>query len=55
VQSLTALGHKYPLLRRSRFLTGVYNEELGTKVVTWINASGAEMKPEENRGHGHAP
>ena len=32
---------------RSRFLTGVYNEELGTKVVTWINASGAEMKPEE--------
>src|SRR5207302_6229759 len=34
VQSLTALGHKYPLLRRSRFLTGVYIEELGTIVVT---------------------
>ena len=47
VQKLTALRHKYPILRRSRFLTGVYNEELGVKDVTWINASGAEMKPEE--------
>src|SRR5690348_1601995 len=47
VQQLTALRHKYPILRRSRFLTGVYNEELGVKDVTWINASGAEMKPEE--------
>ena len=47
VQKLTALRYKYPILRRSRFLTGVYNEELGVKDVTWINASGAEMKPEE--------
>ncbi|HUC73124.1 MAG TPA: glycogen debranching protein GlgX [Stellaceae bacterium] len=47
VQKLTALRHKYPILRRSRFLTGIYNEELGVKDVTWINASGAEMKPEE--------
>jgi isoamylase len=47
VQQLTALRHKYPILRRSRFLTGVYNEELSVKDVTWINASGAEMKPEE--------
>jgi glycogen operon protein len=47
VQKLTALRHKYPILRRSRFLTGVYNEELGVKDVTWINASGVEMKPEE--------
>ena len=46
VQKLTALRHKYPILRRNRFLTGVYNEELGVKDVTWINASGAEMKPE---------
>jgi len=29
------------------FLTGVFNEELRIKDVTWINASGAEMKPEE--------
>jgi len=46
-QRLTALRHKYPILRRNRFLTGVYNEELGVKDVTWINASGAEMKPED--------
>ena len=46
VQRLTALRHKYPILRRNRFLTGVYNEELGIKDVTWINASGAEMQPE---------
>jgi isoamylase len=47
VQKLTALRRKFPILRRSRFLTGVYNEELGVKDVTWINASGLEMKPEE--------
>jgi glycogen operon protein len=47
VQKLTALRHKYTILRRRRFLTGVYNEELGVKDVTWINASGVEMKPEE--------
>jgi isoamylase len=47
VQKLTGLRHKYPILRRTRFLTGVHNEELGIKDVTWINASGNEMKPEE--------
>jgi len=47
VQKLTALRRKYPILRRPRFLTGVYNEELGVKDVTWINASGAEIKREE--------
>jgi isoamylase len=46
-QRLMALRHKYPILRRNRFLTGIYNEELGVKDVTWINASGAEMKPED--------
>jgi len=47
VQKLTALRHKYPILRRTRFLTGVCSEELGVEDVAWINASGAEMKPEE--------
>ncbi len=47
LQRLTALRHKYPILRRARFLTGAYNEELGVKDVTWVNASGAEMKPED--------
>ena len=47
VQKLTALRSKYPVLRRSRFLTGEYNEELGVKDVTWINAGGGEMTGEE--------
>jgi glycogen operon protein len=46
VEKLTALRHKYPILRRTRFLTGTYNDELGVKDVTWINASGAEMTAE---------
>jgi isoamylase len=36
-----------PVLRRGRFLTGKWNETLGVKDVTWVNASGNEMKPEE--------
>ena len=44
VQKLTALRHKYPVLRRTRFLTGEYNEELKVKDVTWINANGSEMQ-----------
>jgi pullulanase/glycogen debranching enzyme len=46
VQQLTRLRHNYPILRRSRFLTGEYNEELDVRDVTWINASGAEMPDE---------
>jgi glycogen operon protein len=41
------LRRKYPVLRRSRFLTGEYNEELGVKDLAWINASGAEMRDED--------
>src|SRR5271170_2654695 len=47
VQQLTGLRERYPILRRSRFLTGEYNEELAVKDVTWINAAGTEMRPEE--------
>ena len=43
VQKLTALRHQFPILRRNRFLTGEYVEELGVKDVTWINANGSEM------------
>jgi isoamylase len=43
-KKLTHLRHTYPILRRTRFLTGEYNEELGVKDVTWINANGAEMQ-----------
>jgi isoamylase len=47
VQQLTALRHRYPILRRNRFLTGAYDEELDVKDLTWINASGAEMRLED--------
>ena len=44
VQRLTELRHKYPILRRTRYLTGEYNQELDVKDVTWINANGSEMQ-----------
>jgi isoamylase len=47
VQKLCALRHKYPILRRNLFLTGDYDSELEVKDLTWINASGAEMKTED--------
>jgi isoamylase len=52
VKKLTNLRHKYPILRRNRFLTGQYVEEVGVKDVTWINANGCEMTAEqwEDRG-----
>src|SRR5256885_9403514 len=31
------------ILRRSRFLTGKHDGELGVRDVTWVNAGGAEM------------
>jgi glycogen operon protein len=43
---LTRMRHKYPILRRNLFLTGQYNEELGVKDLTWINANGSEMEQE---------
>ena len=47
VQKLTALRRKYPILRRSRFLTGQYNEALELTDVTWINANGTDMTAQE--------
>jgi glycogen operon protein len=47
VQKLTKLRRELPVLRRTRFLTGQMNEEVGVKDVTWINASGAEMRAED--------
>jgi isoamylase len=47
VQKLTELRHRYPILRRNRFLTGEEIEDLGVKDVTWINASGTEICPEQ--------
>jgi len=47
VQQVIALRQKYPILRRNRFLTGAYDEQLDVKDLTWINASGNEMTGEE--------
>ena len=42
VSRLTALRRRFPILRRNRFLTETYNEELDIKELTWINAGGGE-------------
>jgi isoamylase len=42
-RKLTALFRKYPILRRSRFLTGKINPAIDVKDVTWIDTSGGEM------------
>jgi glycogen operon protein len=47
VQQITALRMRYPILRRNRFLTGAYDQELEVKDLTWINASGNEMRGED--------
>jgi isoamylase len=45
-RKLTGFFQRYPVLRRSRFLTGEVNEAIDVKDVTWIAATGAEMTPE---------
>jgi glycogen operon protein len=42
---LCEIRHKYPILRRNRFLTGAHDEELGVKDLTWISSTGGEMQP----------
>jgi isoamylase len=41
---LIKLRQAYPTLRRTRFLTGQFDEGLGIRDVTWINANGQEMQ-----------
>ncbi len=45
VRELGRLRHTYPILRRNRFFTGEYNEELNVKDLTWVNADGSEIGP----------
>lgn len=40
------LRRRYPILRRGRFLSGDYNEDLGLKEVTWLTPDGDEMDVE---------
>ncbi len=46
VARLANLRHRYPVLRRSRFLSGEWNEELGLKDSTWLTPAGHEMDAE---------
>src|SRR3984893_5303056 len=44
---LIQLRRDYPILRRSRFLTGEHDSQLDIRDVTWISAGGGDMTPEE--------
>ncbi len=43
VRRLIELRARYPILRRSRFLSAESNEHIGLKEITWVNAAGTEM------------
>jgi glycogen operon protein len=47
VRQVIDLRHRYPILRRNRFLSAEMNERIGLKEITWINASGTEMRDEQ--------
>ncbi|MBF0859015.1 glycogen debranching protein GlgX [Gluconobacter sp. LMG 31484] len=47
VRRLTALRHRYPILHRARFLMEAYNKELDIQELTWLNANGGTMQPDE--------
>jgi len=47
VKRLTKLRRTYPILFRSRFLVGEYNEAIGVKDVTWLAPDGNEMSVEQ--------
>jgi isoamylase len=42
-QRVIKLRRDYPILRRSRFLTGAHDKQLDIRDVVWINANGGEM------------
>jgi isoamylase len=45
-QRMIAIRKSQPMLRRGRFMTGAYNEELDVKDVTWLTPDGDEMSQE---------
>lgn len=46
LRHVIVLRRRYPILRRGRFLSGDYNEDLGLKEVTWLTPEGDEMDVE---------
>ena len=47
VRKLTMLRHTLPVLRRGRFLTGEYHEDLQVADVKWLSTSGDELTAEQ--------
>jgi glycogen operon protein len=47
VRRLIALRRSFPILRRSRFLTGEYNPELDVKDVRWLTPAATDMANEQ--------
>ena len=47
VRRLVDLRNRYPILRRNRFFSGVYDPALGVRDATWITPKGLEMTPTE--------
>ncbi|MCM2971755.1 glycogen debranching protein GlgX [Larsenimonas suaedae] len=43
---LIRLRRHYPILRRSRFMTGDWNDELQVRDVSWMTVDGKDMTPE---------
>ncbi|MBN8873807.1 MAG: glycogen debranching protein GlgX [Rhodospirillales bacterium] len=47
VRKVIALRQSFPILRRSRFLTGEYNADLDVKDVRWLTPSATDMEEEQ--------
>ncbi|MGZ8330711.1 MAG: glycogen debranching protein GlgX [Rhodoplanes sp.] len=47
VQRLTELRRNYAVLRRSRFFTGEWDEDIGVCDATWLDPQGLVMGPEQ--------
>jgi isoamylase len=49
VRKFIAIRQSFPVLRRNRFFTGAWKEELGLKDATWLTPAGTEMTEENWR------
>jgi isoamylase len=47
VRKLIILRQSFPILRRSRFLTGEYNADLDVRDVRWLSPSGQDIEAEQ--------
>ena len=47
VRRLIQLKRDYPILRRQRYMTGDYDEDLGVRDVSWISCTGEAMRPQD--------